>query len=140
MACYIAAILASFQSPYTIMVSDFNTDLSILHTSATLKTQTERLSIRSPEEHGKKAPTNMLCLLLKDIWLWLVNFLLGPTPQKEITRNSLTLWHQRMTTVNTQKLNDHYSYWALTCKTMGESFKSQSFIECTWQWIPATKV
>jgi hypothetical protein len=54
MACYIATILASFQSPYTIMVSDFNTDPSILHTSATLKTQTEHLLIRSPEEHRKK--------------------------------------------------------------------------------------
>jgi hypothetical protein len=55
MACYIAAILESFQSPYTIMVSDFNTDPSILHTSATMKTQTEHLLI-SPEEHTKKYP------------------------------------------------------------------------------------
>jgi len=36
-------------------MSDFNTDPRILHTSATLKTQTEHLLIRS-QEHGKKHP------------------------------------------------------------------------------------
>lgn len=59
---------------------------SFEHTSKTRRTQTQHFSLRSQDEHIGRSIPNLLLQFNECSLFWSADYLLGPNPQKEVTR------------------------------------------------------